>query len=171
MNLLLKREQTSMPRWVRFKLWSQIDLEGDERAIINRYALDKAILVDAFQPNLLRRAILIGIGAAIVAYLLVGSMDVGSTVSILLGVVAGCAAGWLYHDRMRETVFVRDLMHGRNFNCDSIIELARKEAWLRHISGYLRDVMESAKHWDGTETVAIPALDPERAKLLMIKGP
>ncbi|MEN3976600.1 hypothetical protein [Emcibacter sp. SYSU 3D8] len=171
MNLLFKRDQTSMPRFVRFKLWSKIDLEQSELAILNRYALDKAILVDIFQPNLLRNAILVGIGAAVAAYLLLGAMDVGSSLKIILVLVAAGGAGWFHYDRKRETVFVRDLIHGRHFSCDSVIDLARREAWLKTITGYLRDVMESAKNWDGTETIPIPASDPDRAKLLMIKGP
>ena len=28
----------------------------------------------------------------------------------------------------RETIFVKDMLHGRNFTCDSVVELAKKEA-------------------------------------------
>ena len=152
-----------------FKLWTKIDLDPAELAILNRYALDRAVLIDMFQPTLLRNAILIGIGAAVAAYLLLRAMDVGSSLMAILVLVAAGAAGWFHYDRKRETVFVRDLIRGRHFSCDSVIDLARREAWLKTNTGILRDVMESAKNWHGTEIVPIPAWDAERAKSLTMK--
>ena len=90
--------------------------------------------------------------------------------SIIIGLIGGGGAGYLFFDRKRETIYVKDLLHGRYFSCPSIIELARKEAWLEIIVSYLRQVMASAKHWDGTETLDVAALPKDEAKLVMIQG-
>ena len=90
--------------------------------------------------------------------------------AVFFGLIAGAAAGYFYFDKNRETIFVSDLLHGRNFSCRSVIELARKEAWLETISAFLRQVMESAKHWDGTEAIPIAVLDKDVAKQIIIKG-
>ena len=71
---------------------------------------------------------------------------------------------------MPETIYVKDLIHGRYFACPSIIELARKEAWLGVVSSFLRQVMESAKYWDGTEVVPVDALSRAEAKFVVIRG-
>ncbi len=94
----------------------------------------------------------------------------GGTGAFLGAVVGGGGAGYFYFHQKRETIFVKDLMHGRYFTCDSIIELARKEAWLGVVTSFLRQVMESAKQWDGTETLDIEALPKDEAKLVMLKG-
>jgi hypothetical protein len=87
-----------------------------------------------------------------------------------LGLAGGAGAAYFYYDRNRESVFVRDLIHGRHFACDSIVDLARKEAWLASVVSVLRQIMESAKHWDGTETIPIEALSKEEAKYIALKG-
>ncbi len=94
----------------------------------------------------------------------------GGTGAFLGAVVVGGGAGYFYFHQKRETIFVKDLMHGRYFTCDSIIELARKEAWLGVVTSFLRQVMESAKQWDGAETLDIEALPKDEAKLVMLKG-
>ena len=92
------------------------------------------------------------------------------TLAMVLGLGAGIAAGYFYYDGHRESVMVRDLIHGRSFSCDSVVDLARKEAWLGTVVSILRQVMETAKHWDGTETVKIEALTQAEAKFIALKG-
>ena len=65
---------------------------------------------------------------------------------------------------------MKDLLHGRHFACRSIIDLARKEAWLEDRVAVFRQVVESAKHWDGTETISIPVLPKEEAKALIVRA-
>lgn len=169
MKLLFKREQSSgQTGTVKFKLWGKVELEEQESEIIARYAFDKAILIDAFQPALMRKSAYVGAAAFLVALSLLSSM-VNVPIAMFLALIAGAAAGYFFYDKKRDTVFVRDLMHGRYFSCDSVVDLARKEAWLAHITAYLRQVMESAKHWGGTETVPIPVLSKEDAKELIIR--
>ena len=78
--------------------------------------------------------------------------------------------GFWYINEKRETIFVSDLLHGRHFRCESVIELARKEAWLTTVTGFLRQVMESAKNWDGTERHTVKPLPKDEARQVIIKG-
>ena len=170
MHLLLKREQTAgrMGR-VTFKLWCQLEFDEAERALVKRYRFDDAILIDALQPKLLRNAVLLGLAAGVVALLFFGLFLPTALVWLLTLVAAGGAGFWWY-DRHRETIVVRDLIHGRHFACKTVIDLGRKEAWLTNIVAYLRQVMESAKHWDGTETLPIAALPKDEAHQVMLAG-
>jgi hypothetical protein len=169
MKLLYKRAQTDgVSGKVTFKVWAQTELDEDEKHIVQRYKFDSAKLIDVFQPNLLRMAIGVGLAAAVGLYLLLWMMGIPMTT--LLSVAGGAGAGYFYYDRNRESVFVRDLIHGRNFACDSIVDLARKEAWLTTVVSVLRQIMESAKLWDGTETISIEALSKEEAKYITLKG-
>jgi hypothetical protein len=170
MKLLFKREQTTgTVGQVKFQLWGKVELSEDETEIVKRYKFDNAILIAAIQPTLIRNAILIGAGTFVVVFGFLTS-GMGSGVASFLALVAGIGAGYLYFHQKRETIFVKDLIHGRYFSCPSVIELARKEAWLGIITSFLRQVMESAKHWDGTQTFDVEALPKDEAKLVIIKG-
>ena len=182
MDLLFKREQsagvagTSLPLpsllslgAPKFKLWAKIELEPEEQTVVDHYRFDQAILIDGFQPELVKKTASIAAGTFVVATIVFWVMA-GFSTALFLGLIAGGAAGYFYYDQKRETIFVRDLLHGRYFSCGSVIDLARKEAWLETITGFLRQVMESAKHWDGTESVKIEALPKDVAKQMMIKG-
>lgn len=170
MKLLFKREQSGgTVGQATFQLWTKVELDEDEAEIVKRYRFDNAILIAAIQPTLLRNAILIGAGVFLVLLgLLLPSM--GGTGAPLIAIVAAGAAGYFYFNQKRETIYVRDLIYGRYFSCPSVVELARKEAWLSIITSFLRQVMESAKHWDGTEALDVEALPKDEAKLVIIKG-
>ncbi len=170
MKLLLKRNQTAgKVGKVIFRLWGKVELDEDESEIVKRYKFDDAILIEAVQPTLIRNTALIAGGVWVVLFgVLVSGM--GGTGAFLVAVAGGGGAGYFYFHQKRETIFVKDLMHGRYFTCASIIELARKEAWLGIVTSFLRQVMESAKQWDGTETLDIEALPKDEAKLVMLKG-
>lgn len=169
MDLLFKREQTAgeLTR-VRFKLWGKIELSEEEAALTARYQLDDAMLIEVLQPDLMRKAVYIGIaatiGSAVILPFIFGKL------AVVLCLAAGIGAGWWYANEHRETIYVRDLMHGRNFKCDSVVELARKEAWLATVVAYLRQVMETAKHWDGTESQRIDPLPKEEARQVILRG-
>lgn len=170
MEILFKREQTSgkLGRVV-FRLWGKLELNEDEQALVKRYRFDEAILIDVLQPTLLRNAVLVFLVAAIVVYAIC-TIVVPDWLATFLALIAGGGTGyWFFHNK-RETIFVRDLLHGRYFACDSVIELARKEAWLTTIVAYLRQVMESAKHWDGTERHTIEPLPKDEARQVILRG-
>ena len=77
----------------------------------------------------------------------------------------------VYFKTLREQIIVSDLLDGgRTFLCDSIVELIHKEAYLEGICEYLRQVLESAKHWHDREIIPIRPLDKEAAKQLILKA-
>jgi len=167
MELLFRREQTSSRILkVTFKLWGKIELDDEEQALVKRYSLGDACLIEDFQPKLIRNAALFGTFIGILVYLLFGFAPDGVRNLLMFLSVVG-SGYWFYHQK-RETIFVKDLLHGRQFGCRSIIDLARKEAWLEDRVAIFRQVVESAKHWDGTETISIDALPKKEAKELMV---
>lgn len=170
MDLLFKRNQASgkLGR-VAFELWGKLELDEDEQALVKRYRFDQAILIDALQPKLLRNAGLVGLVVTIVAYVVFNAMMPNAAATVIALSAGGVAGYWFYQDK-RETIFVKDLLHGRHFTCDSVIELARKEAWLTTIVSYLRQVMESAKNWDGTERHTIEPFPKDEARQVILRG-
>jgi hypothetical protein len=169
MNLLFKRAQTDGGVGkVKFKLWAKTELDEDEQHIIRRYRFDSATLIQVLDPTLLRNAIIIGVGIGVVGLFLLSGF--AFPLGALVAIGGAGAGGFFYYDRKRESVLVRDLIHGRHFSCESVVDLARKEAWLTSVVAVLRQVMESAKHWDGTETIPITALSKEEAKYIAIRG-
>lgn len=169
MKILMRHEQTrGLFRSVRFKLWGKIELEGDEQKIIDRYDFDQAKLIIEHIEGLLKWSIIVGIITVVPAFFIWAGF-LGRAIGTPLALATGAFAGWFFYDRFRETVYVKDLLYGRNFRCKSIIEIAVQEERLKQMLAYLRSVMESAKNWGGTETTDVPPLDPETSKRIMLK--
>ena len=105
MNLLFKREQTEgRIGKVWFKLWAKTELDEDEQRIVKRYDFSKAVLINVLQPDLMRNAILIGLGVTAVAWLLLSILPLPSAIETLLTPGAGIAAGYFFYDRQRESI-------------------------------------------------------------------
>lgn len=170
MDLLFQREQTSggIGR-VNFKLWGKLELDEEEESLIEHYQFRQAILIAVLQPELLRQAVFVGLGVAIVCLLFL-VLFVGVLGGSLVGLCVGGGVGYWYLTEKRETIFVSDLLHGRHFKCASVVDLARKEAWLTTVVSYLRQVLESAKHWDGVEQNHIEPLPKEEARQVILRG-
>jgi hypothetical protein len=170
MDLLFKREQT-MGKWSRvsFKLWGKLELTPEEQGLVSRYRFDEAVLIAAIQPGLLRRASLIGFAVFLLSFFLCLKFAPAS-IATFLALLPGIGSGYWYANEKRETIYVRDLLHGRHFTCDTVIALAKKEAWLANLVHFLRQVMESAKHWEGTERVTIMPLPPEEARDYILRS-
>lgn len=169
MKLLLKREQTAgKVGRVNFKLWAKIEIDDDESALIKRYKFDEALLMGENESSLVRKCITYGILIAILAAFILDFMF-PLNLALLLGLGAGGGFGYWYYNEKREEIFVRDLLHGRNFKCVSIIDLTIVEDKIMRISGVFRQVMESAKHWGGTQTEDIPVYSREEARELILK--
>lgn len=170
MELQFRREQTAgkLAR-VNFKLWGKVELNEGEQALVTRYRFDEAVLIAVVQPNLMRQAVFVGIGAFIIATMILAKIA-GASTGAMLGLLAGGGATYWWINEKRETIFVRDLLHGRNFTCDSVIELAKKEAFLTTTVSFLRQVMESAKHWDGIERHTIEPLPKDEARQVILRG-
>ncbi|WP_317056554.1 hypothetical protein [Roseovarius rhodophyticola] len=167
MDLLFKREQGYSGRSVKFKLWGKIQIDFDEADIMKKYKFTDAVLIDVDQPGLFGRSAFVSVVVFVIAFIAVRDMGV---IGLLLAVAAGIGAGFFWYHQNRETIYVKDLLHGRHFTCDSVVDLARKEAWLETVVSYLRQVMESAKHWDGTEQHTVEPLPKEEARQVILKG-
>lgn len=170
MQLLLRRDQArGINGKMYFKLWSKIELDEDEQAVLKKYKLRGAILALSFELNLVRNTLLVFFASYLLLFVLL-FRNYGIESAVLWGAFLSFIPAWFFYDRFRETVYVKDLLHGRYFSCDCIVSLARKEAWLQHVVSFLRQVMQTAKYWDGEEPVDIPALDNDLAKQIIIRG-
>lgn len=179
MNLLLSREQRSAALFslvplrigsgVMFHLRAELELEGDEEALITKYRFAKTPLVVsdpiedlkmAFRP-----ALILGFVTFVVTWFF---FRFGTAVS--LAILVTLVMTVVYFRTLREQILVGDLLHGgRTFRCDSIVELIHKEAYLESISEYLRQVLESAKHWGEREVVPIKPLPKAEAKQAVLR--
>lgn len=170
MELLFKRKQTpGKIRSVSFKLWSKIEFDEEEQAIVKRYRFGEAVLIEPSQPDLKRKTAMMSAGIFVLASALFSAIwGMGS--GLFLGLIAAGGFAYWYFNEKREMIFVKDLIHGRDFTCDSVIELARKEAWLGQVVAYLRQVMVSAKHWDGTERRTVEPLPKDEALQVILRG-
>ena len=170
MDLLLKREQTQNWRGkIVFHLWAKAEVSADEKALLVRYRMNKACLIAADDTEHFRGAIMVGL----VAFLVGGFIGAFGTDEILgglfFGIIAGFGTGYWWLNEKRETIWMRDLLHSRRFKCASIIELAKKEAALENTCAALRQVIETAKHWDGVETRPVSVLPPDEAKEVVLR--
>lgn len=180
MNLLLNRDQQSAALFtliplrfgsgVMFKLHAELELDDEENKLIEKYRFTKAPLVlsDPIDDlkNAFRPAALLGILTFVISWILFSF-----TAAVTLALIVTLAMTVVYFKTMRELILVSDLLNGgRTFRCDSIIELIHKEAFLEGISEYLRQVLESAKHWDDREVIPIKPLDKARAKEVVLKA-
>jgi hypothetical protein len=171
MELLFKREQTTgnVGR-VNFKLWGKLEVTQDEQALMRRYRFDESILIGADDRHLLRGAVRLGAIVFVIAALFLTYLSSSGITGLVGGLAAGAGAGYWHMNEKRETIFVKDLLHGRHFTCESVVELAKKEAWLEGACEMFRQVMESAKHWDGVERHTIEPLPKELAREMILRA-
>ncbi|WP_457936142.1 hypothetical protein [Mesorhizobium sp. 10J20-29] len=181
MNLLLKRAQNGSAVFsliplrigsgVTFSLHATLELDEEERALIQKYNFTKAALVISDPIEDLKRsfrpAMLLGLVAFFVIWL-IGSFTAG----LMLGILITLIMTGVYFKTLREQIIVSELMEGgRKFRCDSVVELIQKEAHLRNICSYLRQVLESAKNWDDREVVSILPLTKDEIRFAVLKAP
>lgn len=177
MNLLLKRAQkpgtvTLVPlqfgRGPLFTLWAKAEFTEEEYELLLKYRFNDALLIAEDWLVILKRSVrtslILGVAAWWILYMFLNwATATGLTMVLILALTA------LYYNELREHIYVRDLVHGRTFRCFSIVELVQKEDYLKVIAAYLRQVLETAKHWDGQEVVPVPTLTPTEAKALVAK--
>lgn len=179
MNLLFNRDQKSASLFtlvplrfgsgVMFQLHAELELDEEEKQLMQKYRFANAALVlsDPIEDikRAFRPAMLLGI-ITFVLILMLSSFTTALSLSILVMLVMTV----VYFRTERELILVNHLLDGgRTFYCDSIIKLIEKEAYLEYISEYLRQVLESAKHWHDRETLPIKPLDKESAKQAVLK--
>lgn len=178
MNLLCERKQSRATfnliplrfgRGVMFILWVKAELDRDEKELLKKYRFQDAMLLADDWVATLRRcfrsSLMLGFFLWVVLFIFFSW-----TTSTSLTLLAVALLTLLSYNELRGNIYVRDLLHGRKFRCFSIVELIRKEHHLMVLSAYLRQVLESAKNWDGREVLEIPPLTPEAAKQLVIEG-
>jgi hypothetical protein len=177
MDLLFRRSQHGSVR-TYFQLWACLEVPDEEMKFIKKYNMQNAILVSVIQPGLLRNSLFVGfvgfwLSMAFVIFAVLPELRYGLGLPMIIGIssLVAVASGYIYYHQARETILVNDILHGRTFKCHSVIELARKEAYIQSIVGYFRQVVESAKHWDGTESIKVEPLPPEEAKRFILSGP
>jgi hypothetical protein len=180
MNLLLQRDQKDAAIFsliplrigsgVTFSLHATLELDEEEGALIRKYNFTKSVLV-ASDPiedlkQSFRPAFLLGLIAFFVLWL-IGTFTSALTIGMLVTLVMT----GVYFKTLREQIVVSELLeNGRKFRCDSIVELIQKEAYLQYICAHLRQVLESAKHWDDREVVSIEPLSKDEAKRAVLKA-
>ncbi len=177
MNLLFERRQkpgtvTLVPLQFGggplFTLWAKAEFTEDEYALLQKYRFNDALLIADDWLAMLQRSFRTAVMLGFVAWWLLFaffSWSVSTSLAVLLVLILTA----VYYNELREHIYVRDLVHGRVFRCFSIVELVQKEEYLKGITAYLRQVLETAKHWDGREVVPVPTLTPQEAKALVAK--
>lgn len=169
MDLLLKREQSkNLFGRVIFRLWVMSEMGEDEQALIDRYELADSRVLIGDDEKALKWAFVLGLIATIVSGLVL-FIDSLELKSVILSIPIGIAVGYWWMNEKRETIFLRDLIHGRRFKCSSIIDLAKKESMIEDACVVLRQVLETSKHWDGLEKRPIPVLSKEAAKDVVLR--
>lgn len=182
MNLLFKRDQKSgalfslvplrIGNSVIFNLHAELELDDEEKELVKRYRLAQVPLVVSDPIDDLRQAfrpaLLLGL-VSFVSLWLITPTGFMSSISLALLVVLVMTV--VYFRTLREQIIVSDLTEGgRTFYCESIVLLIQKEAYLERVCEYLRQVLESAKHWDDRERIAIQPLKKAEAKQAVLKG-
>ena len=180
MKLLLDRDQSGSSVFqlvplrigsgVTFTLKAELELDAEEDALLRKYNLTKAPLVisdpieDLKQAS--RPALMLGLITFVVIWFLIGfSTAIGLAILVTL-IMTG-----VYFRELREQLIVSDLMAGgKKFRCDSIVALIQKEAYVEGVCAYLRQVLESAKHWHDREAIAIQPLNKEEAKRAVLSA-
>lgn len=176
MQLLFKREQSqSFIGSPHFKLWAKIELDQEEKELMAKYQMFSTIIIHVEQPQLTRTSYISGFAAALVAFLILFNnfyYEIGRGMSgvVAISALIGICCGFVYYHQMRETIYASDLSQGRYFKCRSVVDLARREAYVASVVAYMRQVLESAKHWGGAEVYEIPALPKEEALRVILKG-
>lgn len=96
-------------------------------------------------------------------------MIVGFFTALPISFIVTCVMIAIYFKTERQQILVSDLMNGgRKFRCDSIVVLVKQEAFLEEVSQYLRQLIETAKHWDDREVIHIKPLDKAAAKRALL---
>ena len=89
MKILMRRSQTAGRFFsVKFKLWAQLELDSEERALIDRYDFDRSILIFIHQENRIRNAFILAAMTAVIVFFVAAApfgRAIGITAAICLG--------------------------------------------------------------------------------------
>lgn len=180
MKLLLSRDQSSgslfslvplrIGSGVIFKLQAELELDEEEAQLIKQYKLESAPIVVSNIFDDIKMAMRPAFLLAVLALFVFTGMGGFAIGAIFFSLVFLGMTGVYFHT-MREQILVRTLLDGgKTFRCDSVVELIQKEAYLESVCQYLRQLLESAKHWGDRETIDIKPLDRAEAKQAVLKA-
>lgn len=187
-------------RGITFKLWAMLELDAEEVALVDKYRLMESIVFPGSDWIDFKKALKSSLMFWIIILLplwILGSnfyavlskaffefflklffqfgwapnqgLIQNSITIVALALFIGVPL--IYYFALREKVKVRHLVSGgKMFRCDSVVELIHKEAELESRCQYLRQLLESAKHWDEREIIPIQPLDKINAKLAVLKA-
>jgi hypothetical protein len=133
MNLLFKRGQAdAMTGKVTFKLWAKTELDDDEMHIVQRYRFDNAVLINIDQPDLFRAAVRRRHCNAFASLLISVLWTTGMPLPLLIRrrSPARLPAIIYYDKQTRKRPWSPTSSAGATFTCDSVVDIARKEAWV-----------------------------------------
>ena len=180
MNLLFNRDQKAgalfslvplrIGSGVIFTLHAELELDEEEQELVSRYRFANAVLVSSNPIDDIRQAFRPALLLGLITFVVFWFVS-GFTTAVSLSILVVLVMTVVYFRALREQIIVAHLTEGgRTFYCDSIVELIQKEAYLEYISGYLRQVLESAKRWDDRERITIEPLKKAEAKQAVLRG-
>ena len=74
MKILMQRAQTPGRFFrVKFKLWAKLELESEERKIINRYDFDQSVLIFIYQDYRFLKAFACGLVASVFIFFFIAA--------------------------------------------------------------------------------------------------
>ena len=92
MQLLYDREQVSGARAPKFKLMAKIELDEQERALVAHYRFDKAMLINEFDPELIKKTAMLAVAAFVVAFVVFITAIIGWKTGLFLALSLPAAA-------------------------------------------------------------------------------
>lgn len=178
MKLLLRREQKSVSGFSLvplrigsgsiFSLSAELEFDAEELQLIEKYQFNHSPIVRSDFFDDLKKAVPHAMIVGLVALAFLWMM-VGFFTALPFSLIITCVMIAIYFKTERQQILVSDLMNGgRKFRCDSVVDLVHQEAFLEGVSQYLRQLIETAKHWDDREVIPIKPLDKAAAKRALL---
>jgi hypothetical protein len=161
MQLLIQhRQRDSFPSPV-FQLWAKFELRDEEQALINKYNVSKSIITEGDMKRDIIKSVMYSLAVCIVGYIFINIFAVRRLPFVEITLMIPLVALAIY-TRIRERIIVRDILNGRNFNCNSIGVLMEKEKTITDMAVMFRQFLEAMKNWEGREVLDIePGTQPK----------
>ena len=156
-----------------FTIKAHLELEPEEKALIEKYKLSHAVIADGSLWTTLKtalpQALLVTFLAAIIVQpvsqaIAIASRSYSSPGNYILAIIFFVLL-YLYYKDAQEKILVSELVNGwRTFRADTVVDLVHKEAYIESVCQHLQQLLITAKHWDDKAVIEIEPLDKEQAK-------
>lgn len=162
MQLLLEHSQKGKV----FRLWAKYELLPQERELVERYNINKVVLVEGDPRQERDRAMKMAIALAVVIFLLAFA-GFGQPFSGIPLTIIAFGLGWIvFYYHIRETINVEDILNGRHFACRSILTLLEKKAQISDMAEKFTQFLEAMKYWGGREVIEMAPDRPPVARFI-----